>query len=51
MRRSLVNLLGLFDAVTLVVTGCLRTKKKTYFQYLNLTIVLICMTKWDSFYK
>ena len=31
MRKSLVNLLQLFNAVTNVVTGCLRTTKDTIF--------------------
>ena len=35
MRRSLVNLSGLLNAVTKVVTGCLRMTKVTIFEELS----------------
>ena len=42
MRRSLVNLLGLLNAVTKVLTGCLRITKDTIFLgMLSFNVVLL----------
>ena len=45
MRRSLVTLLGLLNAVTEVMTGCLRMTKGPIFVVVNLLTLFSCRMK------